>query len=266
MLETGSAKAPQYQLMISDYDGHNARAILDTTEPILSPAWSPDHRSLAYVSFQERRASVFVQDIASGKRKVLPLPAAGLSSAPAWSPDGETLALALSKDGNFEIYLHHLDTGDWQRLTKHTAIDTEPGWSPDGQHLVFTSDRSGNPQIYRIPAAGGVPMRLTHQGRYNARARYSPDGKQLALVTQQSREFKIGLYSMTNGTLTELTEGPADEAPSFAPTGELLVYTRRNGQREGLSLAVPGKPLRRAITPPEQVAYMPAWSGLNVNF
>ena len=261
--EQRESTAARYQLIISDYDGHNGRAILETSTPILSPTWSPDHHRIAYVSFQEGRASVFIQNILSGQREALPTE--GLSSAPAWSPDGKTLALALSRDGNFEIYLYHLVNRSWQRLTEHNAIDTEPGWSPDGRHLVFTSDRSGRPQIYRIPVTGGSPTRLTYEGRYNARPRYSPDGQQIALVTQQDGGFQIGLYSVATGALAVLTEGPADEAPSFAPSGGTLVYTRRIGQREGLGLAVPGKPLRRAIVP-DQVAYMPAWSGLNVNF
>ena len=255
--------ALRYQLIISDYDGHNGRVILDSAAPLLSPSWSPDHRRLAYVSFQRGRASVFVQNIASGRRQALSTP--GLSSAPVWSPDGRTMAMALSRDGNFEIYLFHLMDQTWQRLTRHTAIDTEPDFSPDGRHLVFTSDRSGRPQIYRVPASGGKAVQITRAGRYNARARYSPDGEQLALVTQHGGGFRIGLYSIATGALAVLTEGPSDEAPSFAPSGGALVYTRHIGRREGLALTVPGKPLRRAIVP-DQVAYMPAWSGLNVNF
>jgi TolB protein len=70
----------------------------------------------------------------------------GINSSPAWSPDGRLLALTLSKDGNPEIYLLTLETGNLRRLTTFAGIDTEPTWSPTGREIAFVSDRSGSAQ------------------------------------------------------------------------------------------------------------------------
>jgi TolB protein len=136
----------RYLLMVADSDGFGAREVLSSTHPIMSPAWSPDGRRLAYVSFEDGRSKVFVQEVASGQRTRL-AEFEGLNSAPDWSPDGRQLALTLARDGNPEIYLMGVADGALKRLTNHSAIDTEPSWSPDGRHIVFTSDRAGRPQI-----------------------------------------------------------------------------------------------------------------------
>ncbi len=169
-------------LMVADSDGYGPREVLSTTQPIMSPAWSPDGIHLAYVSFEVGRSEVILQDLASGKRRK-PAGFPGQNRTPAWSPGGGKLAMTLSRDGNSEIYVMRMSDARLTRLTNHHAIDTEPAWSPDVKSLVFTSDRAGKPQIYQIPATGGSAKRLTFEGKYNARASFNPDGNQLVLVT-----------------------------------------------------------------------------------
>ncbi len=156
-----------YTLTVADMDGHNAQILLASEDPLLSPVWSPDGKEIAYVSFEGKRSTIFIQDISSGKReKVAAFP--GTNSAPSWSPDGTRLAMTLSKDGNAEIYVMDMDTRLLKRITHHDGIDTEPAWSPDSQKLAFTSDRTGRPQIYETDASGGPPRRISLNGDYNA--------------------------------------------------------------------------------------------------
>src|SRR5690625_3094413 len=124
----------QYQLVHADADGERAQSLLTSTEPIMSPAWSPDRQQVAYVSFEDGRAEVWVQPIYTKerpvpRRKVASFP--GLNSAPAWAPDGRRLALTLSKDGNPDIYVLDLDTEQLTQITRHPAIDTTHDWTPD---------------------------------------------------------------------------------------------------------------------------------------
>jgi TolB protein len=154
-----------YSLIVSDQDGFNEYTIMESTDPIMSPAWSPDSRQLAYVSFEDSKASIFVQTLRTGNRfRVSSKP--GINGAPSFSPDGRKLVVTLGGvDGNLDIYVLDINSRNTTRLTTHRAIDTEGTWSPDGRYIYFTSDRSGGPQIYRVSASGGTPERVTFDPR-----------------------------------------------------------------------------------------------------
>ncbi|MEJ2576216.1 MAG: Tol-Pal system beta propeller repeat protein TolB [Gammaproteobacteria bacterium] len=223
-------------LEVADADGYDPQTIVSSTEPLMSPAWSPDGRRIAYVSFEKRQPSVWVQEVFTGRREKI-ASFKGINGAPAWSPDGRQLALTLSKDGNPDIYVMDLARRSLRRITDHWAIDTEPAWSPDGRHLVFTSDRGGAPQIYRVAAGGGSAERVTFEGGYNARPSYSPDGRQLAVVTRVNGRYRIAVIELQTGAMRVLSDGSLDESPSFAPNGSMIIYATRE-QGRGVLAAV----------------------------
>jgi TolB protein len=213
----------QHALQIADSDGYNPRTMRRSALPLMSPAWSPDGRRIAYVSFEDQRPAVFVQDIATAQRQLISK-RKGINGAPAWSPDGNRLALTLSESGNPEIYVYDLRSKALTRLTQNRSIDTEPVWMPDGRSILFTSDRSGSPQIYRVGAGGGRAERVTFQGDYNADAAVSPDGKKIAVVHGSQGVFRIAVLELESGLVRVLTRGRLDEAPSFAPNGSMIIY------------------------------------------
>jgi len=219
-----------YSLIVSDQDGENEFKIMESKDPIMSPAWSPDSRQLAYVSFEGSRSSIFIQNLRSGNRfQVSNKP--GINGAPAFSPDGRKLVITLGGvEGNPDIYVLDITSRQVKRLTTHRAIDTEGTWSPDGRHIYFTSDRSGGPQIYRISANGGTPERVTFEGSYNARPRLSPDGTRLAMVHNDRGNFRIAVMNIERKDLLVVSAGRQDESPSFAPNSDSLIYaTRQSG-------------------------------------
>lgn len=227
----------RYRLELADADGHRPVSILDSSEPILSPSWSPDGRDIAYVSFESRRPAIYIQTIATRERKLL-ASFTGLNGAPAWSPDGRRMALTLSRDGNPEIYVMDIASRELTRMTNHNGIDTEPRWTPDGQALIFTSDRGGTAQIYRLNIADRSVKRLTFEGSYNARADISPDGRYIAMVhRQKGQQFQIAVQDLQSGVLTAITQTPLDESPSFAPNGVSLAYATRKGEYGELGIA-----------------------------
>ena len=223
-----------YNLQIADADGFNPQVLLDSKEPLMSPAWSPDGKRLAYVSFEHRNSNIYIQDILTGQRTKVAANE-GINSAPSWSPDGSRLAVTLSKDGNPEIYLIHLASHNLQRITYNPAIDTEPNWSKDGRRLAFTSDRGGTPQIYTVDILSGKTERLTFDGPYNARPRYSPDGKSMAMIHATGGAYQIALLDIKGGYLNILTNSRLDESPSFAPNGSMIIYATAG--RTGTELA-----------------------------
>ncbi|RUM53208.1 MAG: Tol-Pal system protein TolB [Methylococcus sp.] len=257
-------KGREYRLQVADADGYNPQTILTSREPIMSPCWSPDGKRIAYVSFEKNAPSIFVQTLATGAREKVSA-YVGLNGAPAWSPDGTRLALTLSKDGSPDIYILDLVSRSLQRLTRSFSIDTEPVWSVDGSRIIFTSDRGGRPQLYSISIREKQVQRLTYEGDYNAGAAVSPDGKFLAMVHGSNGAYRIAVQELATGSLSVLTDGVADESPSFALNGSMILYATRFGGREQLAaVSVDGRVRQRLLTSSGGVRE-PVWSLKNLD-
>ncbi len=257
-------RAGRYELQVADADGFNAQSVLASQEPIMSPSWSPDGSRLAYVSFDQKKPVVVVQNLAQGTTKAV-ANFRGNNSAPAWSPDGRFLAVALSKDGLTQIYRIPAAGGDAERLTESPGIDTQPAFSPDGRWIAFTSDRGGSPQIYRMPAAGGPAQRVTFEGSYNVGPRFSPDGKSIAYVQRDSGRYRIATMELANGQIQVLTEGALDDSPSFAPNGKMILYEAQSGGRGQLAEVSGDGRVRQRLTSAAGDVQDPAWGPMPTN-
>ena len=255
-----SGNSRLYSLVVSDQDGENEYTIMESSEPIMSPAWSPDSRRLAYVSFEGHRSSIFIQTLRTGNRaRVSSEP--GINGAPAFSPDGRKLVLTLGGvDGNLDIHVLDINARKTQRLTTHRAIDTEGSWSPDGRFIYFTSDRSGGPQIYRVSANGGTPERITFEGSYNARPRLSGDGNKLAMVHNDRGNYRIAVMDLERRNLLVLSAGGQDESPSFAPNSDILIYATRLGGDGVLETVSADGLIRQRLASQRGDVREPVWS------
>ena len=215
-----------YKLMLADSDGANEKILLSSSEPIISPSWSPDGKRVAYVSFETGIAKVFIQEIASGRREAVLSQDTQISS-PSWSPDGKYLSVTLYQDGNAEIYILRLRDRTLTRMTNQFAIDTESSWSPKGNKILFTSGRSGSPQIYELDLRKLNPKakRVSFEGTYNAKASYLPNEEGIIFVHRSSDGlFHIALKYKRENFIRVLTEAKMDESPSVAPNGNMVIY------------------------------------------
>lgn len=238
----------KFSLLVTDADGEGAQVALASPEPIISPAWAPDGRRIAYVSFETQKAAVWVQDLTTGERHMV-ASFRGSNSAPAWSPDGTRLVVTLSQDGLAQLYTMPAKGGAPQRLTSSSGIDTEAVYSPDGGSVYFVSDRGGGPQVYRVGAGGGTPERVTFGGSYNISPVVSPDGKWLAFISRQGAAYRLMIQELAGGTAQPLTDTQDDESPSFAPNGRLIVYaTRVKGANVLMTTTVDGKIKTRLLS------------------
>ena len=258
----GLGQGTRYKLVVADSDGFNEQVVVRSPEPLLSPAWSPDGRKLAYVSFERGNSTIYVQDLTTGGREVV-ASFKGINGAPAFSPDGRRLALTLSKGGNPDIYVMDLATKSLNQVTRHYGIDTEATWMPDGKTLVFTSDRAGKPQVYTVPASGGDPTRISFQGESNARPTVSYDGKKIAMAQGSGNIYRIAIQDRSYGggaRWLTVSPGNLDESPSFAPNAGLLLYATKEGRRGVLyAVSADGRVRQRVSSAENGDVREPAW-------
>lgn len=251
-----------YRLHYADYDGRRAQILLESREPIMSPAWSPDGSQIAYVSFETDLPRIYIQDLASGQRRqVTNFP--GINSSPVWSPDGRKLAMVLSKDGSPDVYVLDLATDQLTQITDHPRAETEPAWTLDSQNVLFTSDRTGQPQIYQADLNGGFPERLTFDCFYCAKAQFLPDGVNMVHVrreTRQDNSYSIAILNMETRRVITLTDTSLDESPSVAPNGSMIMYgTTYNGRGVLDAVSIDGRVKFRLPSPQGDVRE-PSWS------
>ena len=254
-------QSDKYALVVADSDGENEQILLESSEPIISPTWSPDSKKVAYVSFETGMAKVFIQNIATGKREVVVENSSQISS-PAWSPDGSFLSLTLYQDGNAEIYILNLSNKNLTRLTNHYSIDTESSWSPKGSKIMFTSGRSGSPQLYELDLrkSNSKPKRITFDGNYNAKGSYLPDNQGIIFVHRSSTNFQIALKYFNENFIRPLTISQMDESPSISPNGNVIVYSIKDGET-GLLAGVTLSGAKFRLPSNRGAVREPSWSG-----
>jgi len=248
------------EIYVMDYDGAGLTRLTFTDSINLSPAWSPDARSVAFTSYM--RGYPYLYRLFVFERRPLQTLAAfpGINSSPAWSPDGKSVALTLTKDGNPDLYVLNVATGAFRRLTTHWGIDTEPSWAPTGRELAFVSDRAGAAQIFIMDAEGTNVRRLTFEG-FNTQPRWSPRGDVIVYTSRQGGTNDLWAVNVDGSNPRRLTAGAgSNESASWAPNGRhLLFQSNRLGSWQLFTMLADGsepQPLTRG--PGEFTS--PSWS------
>lgn len=239
------------QLAIMDYDGANHRFLTNGQTIVLTPRFSPDQRSIVYMSYQNRKPAIYIYDMGSRNSRMVASNVA-LNFAPRFSPDGKWVLFSMSVAGNIDLYRVAAAGGEPVRLTNSPGIDTGGSYSPDGRRIVFESDRSGTQQLYVMNADGSDQKRISFGGGRYATPVWSPRGDLIAFTRTGGGAFRIGVMNPSGGGEKLLTQSWGDEAPSWAPNGRVLMFFRASqgsGRPDLWSVDVNSGFARRTPTP-----------------
>jgi TolB protein len=249
------------EVYLMDYDGANQTRLTFNKVRDYMPAISPDGQKIAFTSYRETVAGLYLMDLE--KRKIIPVSTRGTNFAAAFSPDGKKLAFCSTMDGNAEIYIAHLGSEGIQnikRLTFNEAIDTSPCFSPTGREIAFVSDRGGTPQIYIMDAEGSNVRRVSFGGTYHDAPSWSPDGERLVYVSRLDNIFDLYVLNLRTNQIIKLTESNArHESPCWSPDGRHIVFSSNlSGQIQIYSIDYDGTNLRRLTSQGNNK--LPDWS------
>ena len=256
--ETGPKDHRVKRLAIMDSDGANHRFITNGQATALTPRYSPDYSKIAYVSYLNGYARIFVYDIGSGNQTLV-TQSQNPTFAPRWSPDGRTILYSMAVASNTDIYRVPATGGSPVRLTDGPGIDVGGSYSPDGSKIVFESDRSGNQQIYVMDANGSNQRRISFFGGRAATPEWSPRGDQIAF-THIAGDLQIAVMTPSGGGMRHLTNSWQDEAPTWSPNGRIVQFfrtARGSGETSIWQVDLTGRNERKLNTPVG--ASDPAW-------
>lgn len=256
--ETGPKDRRIKRLAVMDSDGANHRYLTSGQATALTPRYSPDYKSIVYLSYLNGEPSIYIYNLETNQQKLIST-SKNPTFAPRWSPDGKWILYAMAVNGNTDIYRISAQGGRSQRLTNAPGIDIGGSFSPDGRRIVFESDRSGSQQVYIMNADGSDQRRISFFGGRAATPEWSPRGDQIAF-THIAGNFRVGIMRPDGGGLRHLTNGWQDEAPTWSPNGRIIQFfrTERNSGRTSIwQVDLTGRNERRLPTPVG--ASDPAW-------
>lgn len=256
--ETGPKGKRVKRLAIMDSDGANHRFITNGQATALTPRFSPNYKSILYLSYQDGNPRIYVYDVDSGRQRLITA-SKNPTFAPRWSPDGKTILYSMAVGGNTDVYKIAVEGGTPVRLTTAPGIDVGGSFSPDGRQVVFESDRGGNQQVYVMSADGANQKRISFGAGRHATPEWSPRGDLIAF-TRIAGDFRVGVMSPDGSGERMLTDSWQDEAPTWAPNGRVIQFFRtekNSGKTSIWQVDLTGRNERKLPTPVD--GSDPAW-------
>ncbi len=181
------------QIFTRRLDANPAGAMLfEHPQGAQEPAYSPDGKSLAFVTQDNGFSQVFVYDF---KTRLFENKSRGEHNdgSPAWTFDSKSLVVC--RDGSSIVLL--ASDKESVLVEESSGWNACPSLSPDGKQLVFMSNRDGNPEIYLKQLATGRTTRLTNDPAYDTRPNFSSDGKRVMFSSNRGEGHVQQIFTMS---------------------------------------------------------------------
>lgn len=194
------------QLVTMNVDGTNRRVLLtnDASSAVAWPTFSPDGRTIAYVSTHSSEPNTFsIWSVSASGGKVTRLtPPTQSALYPSWSPDGTQIVYVGAAPGTqgFDLYIMNADGSGPQLL--HECVDgcQFPVWTPDGSKIVYISRNVDGWQLQSCDLLKAIPVcgtQIAHEGLPTMVA-VSPDGTQLVTMAQTWENTTVDRITTSN--------------------------------------------------------------------
>jgi dipeptidyl aminopeptidase/acylaminoacyl peptidase len=207
------------------------------TRQVGRPTWSPDGRSIAFVSNLSGRNNLWVVPSEGGWPVQLTV-SDQRQTAPAWSPDGKWIAYQSDYDGDeqWDIFLVSPKSGKVVNLTQTREIaEMNPAWSPDGRYLAYEV-KPKTSAAFEIDVYDMLMRELKHittgtpQDKRNGSPIWSRDGKYIVYTQDQAKgtDANIFIADPATGESTLLTPHEGEQlyfANDISPDGKRILFT-----------------------------------------
>jgi eukaryotic-like serine/threonine-protein kinase len=239
-------KQDNFDIYVKQIGIETSLRLTSDPSPDLSPAWSPNGRSIAFIRVlaNDRAGVLLIPSLLGGtEHRIAEITAPDVGYRDlkllAWSPDGKWLVVpdGRSNDAAVGLFLVSVDTGEKRRLTLAPAgyDDVDPAFSPDMTRLAFVRHSgvsAGDVHVLDFSRELHVraePKRLTFDDRLTGSPAWTRDGKAL-LFTRYSMPGRHSFWKiiLSNPPRMEPLPISADNAFALAisPKGDRLIYTR----------------------------------------
>jgi TolB protein len=233
-----------FALDLSDSSRHQLTSL---SQEVGFPVWSPVGDRIVFIAMTEESADLMLLEMETGEISIL---MAGYAELAEWGPRGERLLIAREegltildlatgneesvdtgsdadgyarwarsgsviayesgRDGNPEIYVTNLESGETARLTENPDLDEWPSPSPDGSRIAWAAGSEEEKNLWVMRADGSEKRQITAGMLFgDAFPEWSPDGTQILLTVNEDNISVLKLINLARGNVTHLGEGAA---------------------------------------------------------